>query len=66
MPIYEYACIKCNKAVELIHKHDDTPNVECESCGKSMDKQIGLTTFRLKGGGWGPTNKKHHFDTPLD
>ncbi len=52
MAIYEYACEKCTKIVEVIHKHDETPKIICKECSEDMHRIMSLGGFRLKGDGW--------------
>lgn len=51
MPIHEYVCKRCKLSKELlILKGDLDP--KCPKCLKIMEKQISLSSFRLKGVGW--------------
>ncbi|TAN42613.1 MAG: zinc ribbon domain-containing protein [Nitrospirae bacterium] len=52
MPIYEYECQKCRKAIEVMQKFSDAPITTCEECGGDMKKLISNTSFVLKGSGW--------------
>ncbi len=52
MPIYEYACKKCGKVVEVFQKVNDPPPKSCEKCGGKLGRVISHTSFQLKGGGW--------------
>lgn len=54
MPLFEYRCKKCEHLEEVLQKHGEPPPEECPECGAkgSMDKEISLTSFQLKGGGW--------------
>jgi len=52
MPVYEYACAKCEGRFEYIQKISDPPRVSCEVCGGTLAKLISSTSFVLKGGGW--------------
>lgn len=52
MPIYEYQCLKCKKAHEIIQKMSDRPLKICPSCGGKLEKKMSLSGFQLKGGGW--------------
>ena len=51
MPIYEYTCPQCEKMVEKIQGVND-PVPHCEECLTEMSRNISLSSFRLKGGGW--------------
>ena len=54
MPIYVYQCSACGASVEEIQKFTDPPPEKCEECGKekTMEKQMAVSNFELKGGGW--------------
>ncbi|MBF0327612.1 MAG: zinc ribbon domain-containing protein [Nitrospirae bacterium] len=52
MPIYEYECQKCRKAIEVMQKFSDEPITTCAECGGDMKKLISNTSFVLKGSGW--------------
>ncbi len=52
MPIYEYACKKCGKVVEVFQKASDPGPKTCEKCGGRLGRVISHTSFQLKGGGW--------------
>lgn len=54
MPLFEYKCSECGNVVELLQKSSDLPPTICESCKKlnTMEKQISLGSFQLKGDGW--------------
>ena len=62
MPLYEYVCPKCKHKEEVICKHSD-PNPVCKECAIEMERQLGLSSFILKGEGWykdGYTKKKEN------
>jgi putative FmdB family regulatory protein len=53
MPLYVYACTKCQHEVEILQKYEDPPPEKCEKCGhEKMDKKASSGSFILKGGGW--------------
>ena len=53
MPIYEYLCESCGFQFEEVQKFNDPPLEECPVCGKnSASRQVSMSTFHLKGGGW--------------
>lgn len=56
MPIYEYECLVCQKAREVIQRHNDTPLSQCPDCGGPMKKLISNSSFVLKGTGWYKTD----------
>ena len=59
MPIYEYACRKCNHTLDALQKLSDAPLVECPECGEQqLRRLISAPRFRLKGAGWYETDFK--------
>ena len=52
MPVYEYKCDSCGREFELFQKMSDPELKTCKFCQGPVRKQISLTTFHLKGGGW--------------
>lgn len=59
MPIYEYACRKCNHTLDALQKLSDPPLVECPECGEQeLRRLISAPRFRLKGAGWYETDFK--------
>jgi len=53
MPTYEYRCNHCGHTLEAFQRISDNPLVECPMCGEeSLQRLIGLSSFRLKGSGW--------------
>jgi putative FmdB family regulatory protein len=52
MPIYEYACEKCGRQIEVIQKFSDEPLKTCSECKGRLKKLISQSSFQLKGGGW--------------
>jgi len=53
MPIYEYLCESCGFQFEEVQKFNDPPLDECPNCGKkSANRQVSMSAFHLKGGGW--------------
>ena len=56
MPIYEYACKKCNGEFEVSQRITDEPLQRhlCPQCGKrtAVTKLISRSSFHLKGSGW--------------
>tara|TARA_Y100000114_G_scaffold154850_1_gene177732 strand:- start:720 stop:905 length:186 start_codon:yes stop_codon:yes gene_type:complete len=55
MPLYVYKCEDCGKRVEILQAFDD-PQPDCAKCATPMKKQVALTSFALKGGGWAKDN----------
>ena len=59
MPIYEYACRKCDHTLDALQKMSDDPLVDCPECGKpALKRLISAPRFRLKGKGWYETDFK--------
>jgi putative FmdB family regulatory protein len=59
VPIYEYACKKCNHTLDALQKMSDAPLVECPECGApELRRLISAPRFRLKGDGWYETDFK--------
>ena len=56
MPIYEYACKKCDGEFEVSQRITDEPLKRhlCPHCGKRtvVTKLISRSSFHLKGSGW--------------
>jgi putative FmdB family regulatory protein len=52
MPIYEYKCLDCGVHFEKMQKFSDAPPKKCNKCGGKVEKQISLSGFQFKGGGW--------------
>jgi putative FmdB family regulatory protein len=59
MPIYEYACSKCEHAFDELQKISEAALVHCPKCGEpSLRKLLSAPKFRLKGQGWYETDFK--------
>jgi len=52
MPIYEYACKKCGKTIEVIQKFSDPVLKKHQDCGGALTKLISASGFQFKGTGW--------------
>ena len=54
MPLFEYRCSACAHLEEVLQKHGEPPPPACPKCGKpgTLAKEMSLTSFQLKGGGW--------------
>ena len=53
MPIYEYICKSCEHEFEEVQKFSDTSLEKCPDCGQnSAERQVSMSSFHLKGGGW--------------
>jgi len=59
MPIYAYACKKCDHTLDALQKMADEPLVDCPACGDpALKRLISAPRFRLKGKGWYETDFK--------
>jgi len=56
MPLYEYACDRCGKVLEVLQKYSDEPLTVHENCGGALEKLISRSAFKLKGSGWYATD----------
>ena len=53
MPVYEYACEKCQSEFEVEQRITDGPIKSCPRCkSRKVKRLISKTSFVLKGGGW--------------
>ena len=54
MPLFSYRCGQCQHQEEVLQKHNDPAPESCSTCGAqgTLEKEIGLSSFQLKGGGW--------------
>ncbi len=59
MPIYEYACKKCDHTLDALQKMSDDALVDCPECGEpALKRLLSAPRFRLKGKGWYETDFK--------
>ncbi|MDH3532777.1 MAG: zinc ribbon domain-containing protein [Gammaproteobacteria bacterium] len=59
MPIYAYACQKCNHTLDALQKISAAPLVDCPCCGEpGLKRLLSAPRFRLKGQGWYETDFK--------
>ncbi len=59
MPIYGYACQKCDHTLDALQKIADARLVDCPECGEAALKRLlSAPRFRLKGKGWYETDFK--------
>lgn len=59
VPIYEYACRRCEHQFETIQKASEEPLSDCPECGEpALRKLLSAPVFRLKGSGWYETDFK--------
>jgi putative FmdB family regulatory protein len=59
VPIYEYACKKCDHTLDALQKMSDDPLLDCPECGEpALKRLLSAPRFRLKGEGWYETDFK--------
>jgi len=59
VPIYEYACKKCDHMLDALQKLSDARLVDCPECGEpALTRLLSAPRFRLKGQGWYETDFK--------
>jgi len=59
MPIYEYACTRCEHSFDELQKVSEAALVHCPKCGEpSLRKLLSAPKFRLAGKGWYETDFK--------
>ena len=59
MPLYDFRCEECNYTEEILTSSAGSSEtvLTCPECEKeTMKRQVGLSSFRLKGGGWAKDN----------
>ena len=55
MPLYDFECEECNYTEEILTSSAGSAEIvlTCPKCEKeAMKRQVGLSSFQLKGGGW--------------
>ena len=55
MPLYDFGCEECGHIEEILTKSAGSSEIvlTCPQCEKeTMKRQVGLSSFQLKGGGW--------------
>lgn len=59
MPIREYVCDTCRASKEVFFRTTETQpdeyDCDCCDCSGKMKRAVSLSSFSLKGGGWGDT-----------
>lgn len=57
MPVYEYACITCDKNEEITRKFDDPEIIPpCSNCGYHMVRVFSPASVQFKGSGFYKTD----------
>ncbi|MHB0937426.1 MAG: FmdB family zinc ribbon protein [Armatimonadota bacterium] len=52
MPIYEYACTKCDHHFDVRHGADEKPMLSCPECAGDVRKVFHAAGIIFKGSGW--------------
>ena len=55
MPLYDFGCEECGYVEEILTRSAGNAEIvlTCPECEKeAMKRQVGLSSFQLKGGGW--------------
>ena len=52
MPIYEYACTKCDHHFDVRHGADEKPALKCPRCEGKVRKVFHVAGIIFKGSGW--------------
>lgn len=52
MPIYEYGCTVCGRAIDVVHGFNAEGPTVCASCGGAMKKLLSTPAIHFKGSGW--------------
>jgi putative FmdB family regulatory protein len=58
MPTYQYACVKCDHAFELVQSFSDAPVTICPECGGEVKKVYGNVGIVFKGSGFYKTDSR--------
>jgi putative FmdB family regulatory protein len=59
MPTYDYKCLECNQAKEVLHSINILPYVECQNCEEKMVKVFSAgIAVHFKGSGFYETDYK--------
>jgi len=48
MPIYEYACSRCEETIEVIQKLSDPDLKKHQGCGGTLTKLLSVPSIRMK------------------
>ncbi len=52
MPLYEYACKKCDHHFDVRHSADEVPELSCPICHHEVRKVFHAAGIIFKGSGW--------------
>jgi putative FmdB family regulatory protein len=57
MPTYTYECA-CGQVWDVRHGMNETPDLECDNCGGTMERVFTPPAITFKGSGFYTTDKK--------
>ncbi|HEX2949052.1 MAG TPA: FmdB family zinc ribbon protein [Armatimonadota bacterium] len=66
MPLYEYACTKCDHHFDVRHSADEKPQLTCPKCQGSVKKVFTPNAIIFKGTGWYVTDHAKSGATPTE
>ena len=66
MPLYEYACTKCDHHFDVRHSADEKPQLTCPKCHASAKKVFLPSGIIFKGSGWYVTDHAKSGAKPAD
>jgi putative FmdB family regulatory protein len=58
MPLYDYACTKCGRTVEVRHGFDESHDEPCGSCGAPLRRVFNAAPVLFKGSGFYVTDSR--------
>jgi putative FmdB family regulatory protein len=58
MPLYDYACTKCERVYEVRHGFDEAHDQPCESCGAPLRRIFNPAPVLFKGSGFYVTDSR--------
>jgi putative FmdB family regulatory protein len=58
MPVYEYACNRCDGRIEVKQSFNDAPLKEHDGCGGDLRRLLSAPGIVFKGSGWYITDSR--------
>jgi putative FmdB family regulatory protein len=58
MPLYDYACTKCGRVVEVRHGFDENYEQPCQTCGEPVRRVFNPAPVLFKGSGFYVTDSR--------
>ncbi|HEY3377279.1 MAG TPA: FmdB family zinc ribbon protein [Armatimonadota bacterium] len=52
MPLYEYACLRCDHHFDVRHGANEVPELACPECQGAVKKVFHVAGIIFKGSGW--------------